>query len=155
MKKLLLPNYNPFVVEFEYGASKEGYWCYEHMILQLEDCVDVVQTLYPEFDFLFMFDHSCGHDRQRDDALNADHMSRGFGGKQKEMRSTKIKDVSYFGSFERTLNVGDTQFMQYKDDDEGPFYLTPEQRQQQKHDRTIHNEFVTKAKTKAELVTEL
>ena len=66
-----------------------------------------------------------------------------------------MKDVSYFGSFARTLNVGDTQFMQYKDDNEGPFYLTPEQRQQQKHDRTIHNEFVTKAKTKAELVTEL
>ena len=24
----------PFVREFEYGRSYEGYWCYEHMVLQ-------------------------------------------------------------------------------------------------------------------------
>ena len=28
---------SPFVFVFEYGASNEGYWCYERMILQLED----------------------------------------------------------------------------------------------------------------------
>ena len=30
---------NPFVIEFEYGASNEGYWNYEYMALQLKDCV--------------------------------------------------------------------------------------------------------------------
>jgi hypothetical protein len=31
------------------------------LILQFEDCIDVVKTLWPElFDFVFLFDHSCG-----------------------------------------------------------------------------------------------
>ena len=55
---------SPFVVEFEYGANNQGYWDYDHMIIQFEDCINVVKTLYPEFDFMFLFDHSCGHDRQ-------------------------------------------------------------------------------------------
>jgi hypothetical protein len=52
----------PFVVEFEYGASVEGYWTCDSMALQLEDCANLVATLYPECQFLFLFDHSCGHD---------------------------------------------------------------------------------------------
>jgi hypothetical protein len=39
------------------------------MVLQMEDCVDVVTVLYPEYDFIFLFDHSCGHDRKRPDGL--------------------------------------------------------------------------------------
>ena len=35
----------PFVVEFEYGASNEGYWRYEHMVCQMEDCRDVLAVL--------------------------------------------------------------------------------------------------------------
>ena len=31
---------SPFIVTFQYGASAEGYWVYERMILQLEDCID-------------------------------------------------------------------------------------------------------------------
>ena len=41
---------SPFVLEFEYGANAEGYWVYEHMVLQLEDCVDCLKVLYPEID---------------------------------------------------------------------------------------------------------
>jgi len=37
------------------------------MALQLEDCVDVLKVLYPQFDFLFLFDHSCWHDHQKED----------------------------------------------------------------------------------------
>jgi hypothetical protein len=43
VKKDLLSN--SFVVEFEYGANSEGYWCYEHMVLQLEDCMDCLKVL--------------------------------------------------------------------------------------------------------------
>jgi hypothetical protein len=42
----------------------DGYWVYEHMVLQLEDCVDCVQVLNPEHDILFLLDLSCGHDWQ-------------------------------------------------------------------------------------------
>jgi hypothetical protein len=51
---------SPVYLEFEYGASFEGYWMYDVMVLQLEHCSDVVKTLYPQNDFLFLFDHSCG-----------------------------------------------------------------------------------------------
>jgi hypothetical protein len=34
VKKDLLSS--PFIVEFEYLANYEGYWYYEHMVLQLE-----------------------------------------------------------------------------------------------------------------------
>ncbi len=30
-------NKSSFVFEFEYRVSREGYWVYEHMVLQLED----------------------------------------------------------------------------------------------------------------------
>ncbi len=36
---------SPFVIEFEFGASSEGYWRYEHMVLQIEDCNDVLKVL--------------------------------------------------------------------------------------------------------------
>ncbi len=33
---------SPFVKYFKYGygAGKEGYWTYDHMVVQFEDCVD-------------------------------------------------------------------------------------------------------------------
>ena len=54
---------SPFVRKFQYGANAEGYWSYEDMILQLEDCIDVLHALFGnEYNFLFPFDHSNGHD---------------------------------------------------------------------------------------------
>ena len=52
----------PFTRQFKYGNNHEGYWSYHHMVLQLEDCVDVLKVLHPDFDFIFLFDHSNGHD---------------------------------------------------------------------------------------------
>jgi hypothetical protein len=62
---------SPFMLFFEYGygSGKEGYWTYDHMCLQLKDCIDAIQALYPEFDTVRYFDHSCGHDRGRGDRL--------------------------------------------------------------------------------------
>lgn len=42
---------SPFVLKFMYGASAEGYWMYNSMVLQLfleEGCADVIKTLYPQ-----------------------------------------------------------------------------------------------------------
>jgi hypothetical protein len=44
---------SPFVIEFEYGANNQGYWRYDHMILQFEDSIDVVRILWPEFECVF------------------------------------------------------------------------------------------------------
>jgi len=88
-----IPNRNPFFVKFECGAlNDDGYWNYEHLVLQLEDCVDVVKCPYPKYDFLFHFDHSCGHNNQREDELNIENMSKSYGGKQKSLWPTLIKE---------------------------------------------------------------
>ncbi len=83
---------SPFVIEFNYAAQDEGYRCYEHMVLQLEDCIDCLHVLHPEFDYLFLFDHSCGRDRQREDGLNAERMAKGFSGKQAKLCNTTIQE---------------------------------------------------------------
>ena len=73
---------SPFVFEFDCGANLEGYWMYQHMVLQLEDCIDCLKVLYPQFDLLFLFDHSCGHNRQEEDGLNVENMNKEFDGAQ-------------------------------------------------------------------------
>jgi hypothetical protein len=128
---------SPFVKEFEYGASDsaKGYWCYEWMHLQLEDCVDVIQALYLQFDFVFMVNHSCGHDRKRPDGLSANEIRKGFGGAQAKMRSTKILHEEQLGSYDRLLAVNDTQIMVFDGTGQGPCWLTEADRILKKFDR--------------------
>jgi len=40
MKKQLTKS--PYVLEFKYSCKNEEYWCYGHMVCQLEDCTDVL-----------------------------------------------------------------------------------------------------------------
>ena len=42
LNKYLSREDNPFVVLFEYGNSdnKQGYWSNEHLVLQMEDCLE-------------------------------------------------------------------------------------------------------------------
>ena len=56
---------SPFLRELEYGKNIDGYWTYNHMIIQLEDCIDILYYLYLNFDFVFFLDHSNGHDCMR------------------------------------------------------------------------------------------
>jgi hypothetical protein len=34
---------------------------YSHIAIQFEDCVDCLKVIYPQFDFVVLFDHSQGH----------------------------------------------------------------------------------------------
>ncbi len=61
---------SPFVRTFEYGADSDGYLNFNHTMLRLEDSVDVIQCLYPQLDYLFLFNPSSGHDKQRENELN-------------------------------------------------------------------------------------
>jgi hypothetical protein len=51
--------------------------------------------MHPEFDFVFLFDHSAGHARQRPDGLNQHRMNKAFGGKAVLMRDTLIQQEVY------------------------------------------------------------
>ena len=123
------------------------------MVLQLEDCVDILNVKYPQYDFLFLFDHSCGHDWQREDGLNVEKMSRSFGGRaQRKMRETTIKQSQgYLGPHSPKLQVGDTQSMVFSPLETGPFWMTEAQREETRHDRILEEE-KTREFTKDELL---
>jgi hypothetical protein len=108
------------------------------MVLQLEDCVDCLKELYPNFDFILLFDHSNGHDRMKPDGLNDRRVSKNFGGKQPKMRSSVLTDKNCFGKFHNAsypLQLGDEQQMVFSDTDEGPFYLSSAVKQRRKYDK--------------------
>jgi transposase len=126
-----------FVQYFEYGKENEGYWTYDYMVLQLEDCVDVLKVAFGDrYDFLFLFDHSCGHDRKRDDALCATDMSKEFGGKQSKLRSTRLtKKCLGTYAHDKKLKVDDVQLMIGGATGDGPFWLNPTERELQRFDK--------------------
>ena len=126
---------SPFVREFEYGSSGEGYWTYQHMVLQLEDCVDVLKAIFLMYTFLFLFDHSCGHDKQREDGLDVEKMTRSYGGVQPHLFDTTIKhQQGYLSPFIRILEPGDMQSMVFQVFDIGLFWMTEQDWEAKHHD---------------------
>ena len=80
-----------FIKLFEYGhgATKEGYWTYNHMACQIEDCVDVLTfALGEKFDYCLLLDHSQGHNRKKPNGLNAEKMTKGHSSAQVKMRDS-------------------------------------------------------------------
>ncbi|KAI2492861.1 hypothetical protein MHU86_21674 [Fragilaria crotonensis] len=139
---------SPLLKYLYIGVNNEGYWNSFHMSIQFEDVVDCLQVLYPDFDFAFLFDHSQGHARKRNGALSALNMSKGYGGAQGIMRDTMIiQEEGYLGPYSPVLRVGDVQSLIFKDTDSGPWYLAPEQKELQRHDRqTGRSKLVEKSK---------
>jgi hypothetical protein len=146
----------PFIREFEYGQNSDGYWSYERMAFQMEDCLDVVKVLHPEVDVLLLFDHSRGDDRQREDGLNVENMSKGYGGKQSKLHPSLIKQVDgYLGPFNRKLNEGDVQTMVFSVTDDGPFWMEALEREEKRKDVVISNKFVKRKYTKEDLIRKM
>jgi hypothetical protein len=109
----------------------------------LEDCVDCLKFLYPDFDFLFLFDHSSGHAKRSENSLSAKDMKANYGGKQPSMHPTIIYQAEgILGLFEhaKMLKVGDTQWMDFAANPRGPFWTMPEaQRNSTRFDRPTNN----------------
>jgi hypothetical protein len=142
--------------EFEYGQNSDGYWSYEHMVLQREDCIDVMKVFHPEVDVLLLFDHSCSHDRQREDGLNVENMSKGYGGKQSKLRPSIIKQADgYLGLFNQRLNEGSVQMMVFCPTDDGPFWMNTVEREAKRKDVEISNKMTIRKYTKEELIRKL
>ena len=127
---------SPFVKYLYIGANNEGFWNSYHMSLQFEDVVDCLLVLYPEFEIIFFFDHSQGHARKRNGALNALQMSRNYGGTQPIMRDTTIMNAAgYLGPHVPRLDIGQVQSFVFKVEDVGPWYLSPEERESQRKNK--------------------
>ena len=139
-KRPLTLDKSPFLVFFEYGENKEGYWAYSNMVLQFEDAVDILMIMHPSYDFVFLFDHSSGHAKQRPDGLNQHRMNRAFGGKAAPMRNTIItQEEGFLGPFPRILEPGDTQRLVFSSSDTGPFWMCDTEKEDCRLDKHLGN----------------
>ena len=146
----------PFVRELEYGCNHDGYWTYDHMILQFEDCIDCLKILYPDFEFIFLFDHSNGHDRLKSDGLSIAKLNMKHGRKQPKMRSSLLKP-EHFGPFhtpQHFLQPGMKQSMTFMDSDQGPCYMSDDERLKFRND-VFKGELRTKNLTVAQMIDNL
>ena len=116
---------DPCLKFFHSGANFEGYWNSSQTKLQLEDTIDILTEVYPNHDFLFLFDQSSGHTKMREDGLNINKMNVAYGGNVPQMHLTTIKEL---GPYPATLSVGQQQSLIFSDEDSGPFWMTPEQK---------------------------
>jgi hypothetical protein len=118
--------------------------------------VEVRFVLYPWIQFLILVDHSSGHDKKRTDGLNANEMNKGYGGKKPKLRSTMIEEEDgYLGPFDRILSVGMRQSLVFSSQDEGPYWLSVEERARLKFDVRDTVEMKTRLLIKAELIEKL
>jgi hypothetical protein len=114
---------SPFVRYLEYGKGKDGYWSYNHMVLQLEDCTDVFKVLYQQFNIVYELDHSSGHDKEKAGSLTTTLSMLGWehGGKQRSMRGSEL-GANNTGTVRhsRCINLGEIQHMNFQIDDLPP-----------------------------------
>jgi hypothetical protein len=154
-KKPLTKSESPFLLYFDYGENRDGYWNYNHMVLQFEDTIDVLKVMYPNFKFVYLFDHSSGHSKTRPDGLNVSRMNKSYGGKQTAMRSTVIeREEGFLGPFQRHLQVGDTQHLMFQPTDTGPFWMSEEKKEATRHD-VVYGEPNKLQRNKSELIADL
>ena len=78
---------------FNTGVSKDGYWNSNYAKLQLEDAVDCLQSVYPDCDYMFLYDQSSGYTKLREDGLAISNMNLSYGGAVPDMHNTKILEV--------------------------------------------------------------
>ena len=75
----------------EIGEQREGYWNNDRFMEQMEKAVKIAEVKYPSsqgYHHIWCLDHSCGHTAFAEDALIANKMNKGPGGKQPKMRDT-------------------------------------------------------------------
>jgi hypothetical protein len=128
---------SPFVRYLLYGAAQlEGYWSCEDMILQLEDIVDCLKTIYPQFDYYFHFDHSNGHDRKCPYGLCVNKLRKYYGGSQPKMHNFMVI-ASDIGPFQGPdiLHVGDIQVKVFTEQDNGAVNLSKKLKEERRYDK--------------------
>jgi hypothetical protein len=113
-------------------------------------------VLFPGFDHLLLFDYSSGHSKKRVNGLDVTAMKKGYGGTQSRLRPAPIyQEEGILGPFPRKLAVGDIQRMVFQPTDEGPFWMSPEERHAKRFDSARPNTQETREKTKAVLYEDL
>jgi len=90
------------------------------MVLQIEDCVDCLTHLLPQFNYEFELDHSSAHNAENSDGLSdsSSVLNLGWGGKQRKIRSSPLTadDIDTL-THARTIKVGSLQLMVFSVND--------------------------------------
>ena len=142
LNKYLSREDNPFVVLVQYAKfyNKQGYWSYDHLVIQMEECLDRLKVLYLSFDLVFVFDHFCGHNQAREGRPKISITRKYFGGKQQNMRDTVILGEDRFlGPHDHILATDNTQHMWWDlalPDIQltGPFWISDMENSEHRHD---------------------
>ena len=115
--------------------------------------MDVLNVAFPSFEFVFLFDHSNGHDRLQPNGLSLSKINMKHGGRQPIMRSSKLtaNEFGPFHNFNYNLQPGLTQHMQYTEEDDGPCYMTIDEKENRKLDEQLGGT-KEKNKVKAEFI---
>lgn len=82
---------SPFIIQFPFGQG--NYWgTGNHMVLQTVDVINCVKVICPDYECVFLFDHSSGHAKKCSGGLDVKDMNVGWGGSSRmNMRATKIE----------------------------------------------------------------
>ena len=84
---------SPFVWMITYGNAQDGNWGSNHMLVQVQDILDIWNTLEHTsyMQPICEFDHSSGHDCERDDGLTVSptHLKMNWG-KGRMMRDCEL-----------------------------------------------------------------
>jgi len=77
------------------GKNQEGYWTVDHLLKQIKTkAIPIFEAKFPHAIAVFAFYNSTNHAAYADDALVAQKMNLGPGGKQRIMRSTIFVDAN-------------------------------------------------------------
>ena len=119
------------------GANNEGFWNLYHMSMHLRMSWTARWSYIQDSSLLFLFDHSHGHACKQHGALNAQQMSQNNGETHPIMRDTTIMSTTgYLGPhLPCLLDARQVQSFVYKAEDLGPWYLSPKQRELQRHNK--------------------
>ena len=134
---------------FDVGIQEDGYWNFNHMALQNEDCVDVLTHTYPHYDIYVLMDQSSWHGKQAPDALHSPSMSVRCGEIQPKMHPTFIREV---GPHNPQLQVDHKQHMVFRHNSKVRFYL--DHPSTQKH-QTTTRATKKKVRKKEDILSEL
>ena len=80
-------------------THRDGYFTNDHLMAQVAKTIDIFERIHPDAIGLFLFDNAPSHRKVADDALNADRMNVGPGGKQPKMR-----DAWWGGEVQKMVN---------------------------------------------------
>jgi hypothetical protein len=82
---------SPGTRHLQFGKDKDTvWWNNEQMVEQTIDFMDAAEVVYPGHQLHMEFDWSSGHSKRSDDGLSVGSMNWGHGGKQHNLRPSKL-----------------------------------------------------------------